>query len=181
MCSLKQPAGRAVGAPFTRSRLLVDDSKAGVVRRGVPAVLASVDPAVDHGVSLARFVADAGAAPEGHDDLAGPPRVPLRARGRVGPPDRKVVRQAAVIHRSIRTQVPSSQRVGLAGFKGSEKFLPNGRARLWFSQGTGRPADPAAPVAGEGLPCKTKCLTVHLWPIRLPSAPTMRPSTPSTC
>jgi hypothetical protein len=29
--------------------------------------------------------------------------MPARARGRVGPPDRKVVRQVAIIHRYIRT------------------------------------------------------------------------------
>ena len=87
--------------------LSADGSVAGIVRRGVPAVLASAGPAVDHRVPLAGFDADAGAPPERHRDLARPPRVPVRARGRVRPPDRKIVRQVAIIHRPIRTHMPN--------------------------------------------------------------------------
>ena len=86
---------------------LADGPVAGVVRRRAPAVLASAGPAVDHRVPLAWFDADAEASPERHDDLARPPRMPIRAGRRVRPPDRKVVRQVAIIHRPIRTHVPN--------------------------------------------------------------------------
>ena len=98
--------------PGYEAASLIDNPKAGIVRRAVPAVLASVDPAVDHRVTLAGFVTDARAAPEGHDDLARTPRMPLRAGGRVWPPDRKVVRQVAVVHRPIRTHGPSRHHTG---------------------------------------------------------------------
>jgi hypothetical protein len=95
------------GLPGPEAASLIDNPEAGIVRRGIPAVLASVDPAVDHGVALAGSVTDAGTPPEGHDDLARTPGMPLRARGRVWPPDRKVVRQVAFVHRHIRTHEPS--------------------------------------------------------------------------
>ena len=75
-----------------------DDPVAGIVRRRAPAVLASAGPAVDHRVPLAGFDADAEASPERHQDLARPPRMPVRAGGRVRPPDRKIVRQVAINH-----------------------------------------------------------------------------------
>jgi hypothetical protein len=87
--------------------LSADDSVAGIVRRRIPTVLASAGPAVDHRVPLAGFDADADASPERHNDLARPPRMPVRARGRVRPPDRKIVRQVAIIHQPIRTHVPN--------------------------------------------------------------------------
>lgn len=88
---------------------LIDNSKAGIVLRRAPAVPASVDPAVDNGVALAGLVTDAGAAPESHDDLAVTPRVPLRARRRIGIPDRNIVRQTTSIYQYIRTHVPDRQ------------------------------------------------------------------------
>jgi len=96
-------SARASGA------LSVDVSVAGIVSRRVPTVLASAGPAVDHRVPLAGFDADADASPERHDDLSRSPRMPVRARRRVRPPDRKIVRQVTIIHRHIRTHVPTGR------------------------------------------------------------------------
>lgn len=63
-------------------------------------------------MTCAEFAAHACAGPERDDDLPRAPRVPLPARGRVRPPDRKVVRQVAVIHRSIRTHSPTRCQTG---------------------------------------------------------------------
>ena len=107
--------GALVGGPrpderdFSPGSPLADDPVARIVRRRVPTVLASVGPAVDDGMPLTGFDADANASPEGHQDLARPPRMPVRARGRVRPPDRKIVRQVTIAHRSIRTHVPHRQ------------------------------------------------------------------------
>ncbi len=70
--------------------LSADVSVAGIVRRRIPTFLASAGPAVDNRVPLAGFDADADASPERHNDL---------------PPDRKIVRQVAIIHRAIRTHM----------------------------------------------------------------------------
>ena len=109
--SARPPSDTAYGArPMSGSScsgaISADGSVAGIMRRGIPTVLASTGPAVNNRVPFARLDANAYAAPESHQDLAGRPRMPVRARGRVRPPDRNIVRQVAIIHHSIRTHIP---------------------------------------------------------------------------
>ena len=50
-----------VSLPDPQMESLADGPEARIMLRRVPALLASVDPAVDHGVTLAGVAADAGA------------------------------------------------------------------------------------------------------------------------
>jgi hypothetical protein len=127
-----------------------DDSVAGIVRRRVPAVLASADPAVHHRVPLAGFDADADASPERHDDLARPPRMPVRASGRIRPPDRKIVRQVTIIHRPIRTQVPKQQQAGRT--EKPESALPRSAGRCGRRWRTPSPCSRGPQAAPDRVP-----------------------------